>query len=235
MKKLSVLLVNVGITVGISGLGCLISQPALALTIANGGFEVPSVAPGSFQNFNAGDDIGGWTAIGTTVSLVEKNYSELAFNGVSSFVPQEGNNSLDLTGPFNQGTSNGVQQQISTVLGQAYRLSFFVGVASGNSRNNYSVPSIVDVSIDGNPQGSFTNSALVPGTVNWQKFFLDFTASDANTTLTFLNGIDSSNNNFVGLDNVQIEAVPTPAPLLGLLGMGIAAIRKRKQEPEIEA
>lgn len=223
---------KVGLTLGISGIGCFYSSPATALTIANGGFEIPSLTPGGFQNFNAGDDIGGWTALGRTVSITERNYNELIFNGVGNFISQEGNNSLDLTGPFNQGTSNGVQQKITTTPNQSYRLSFYVGVANGNSRNNYSIPSIVNVTINGNQLGQFTNNNLTPGTINWQQFSLDFQASSTDTTIAFFNGVDSINNNFVGLDDVQITAVPTPVPLLGIIGMGIATLSNRKQKTE---
>ncbi|PSB12129.1 PEP-CTERM sorting domain-containing protein [filamentous cyanobacterium CCP1] len=58
-----------------------------------------------------------------------------------------------------------------------------------------------------------------------------------NYTLGFgvLNALDFGLNSSLTIDNVNTTAVPTPALLPGLLGMGVAALRKRKGEATEEA
>ncbi len=59
--------------------------------------------------------------------------------------------------------------------------------------------------------------------------FRQFTGS----IIVFTSLVDST---FDGpyLDNVNVEAVPTPAPLLGIFGMGIAALRNRWKKTDQE-
>ena len=120
--------------------------------IADGSFESPVLPVGTLLTFNAGDTIGGvWTVLGSTpgaaaVSLVQTAYTEPFHNNVH-FPAEDGLNSLDLTGPSNTGLASGVMQTVSTVAGQGYQLSFYVGVAAGASV--YSTPSTVDLSING--------------------------------------------------------------------------------------
>ncbi len=99
--------------------------------IANGSFEIPVATSGlncggiaNCQGFNVGDSIGGWTVVGpgpidptkTPIVILTNNYNE----GGYFFQPEQGNQSLDLTGMSNQGL-NGVQQAVATVTGARYR------------------------------------------------------------------------------------------------------------------
>jgi hypothetical protein len=214
-----------------SSLALGLATPSFAATIVNGGFESPVLAPGSYVQYFNSQDIGGWTALGNNVLLIQTAYSE--GNGIGNFAAQEGLNHLDITGLANPVLTNGVQQSISTNIGETYRLSFFVGVAKGNQY--YQLPSILDLSIDGGARTSFTNANLVDGTVTWQQFSQDFTATNLSTTIAFFNGIASADNNFVGLDNVQISSlsqptsVPEPFTIIGTLIGGSAALRMRKK------
>lgn len=195
--------------------------------IVDGSFENPVVPVGSFLNFNPGDSIGGaWTVLGSTpgspaVNLVQTTYNE-PFNNNVHFPAEDGLNSLDLTGPSNTGPNSGVQQIVSTIAGQGYDLSFYVGVAAGAPV--YSTPSTVDLSINGGASVGYTNANLVDGTVTWELFTTTFIATASTTTITFLNG--DSTNNFNGLDNVQLvtaSAVPEPSTLV-LLACGLPTI-----------
>jgi Protein of unknown function (DUF642) len=205
-----------------------LSSPSLAATIVNGGFESPGLPPGGISLYSGGSNIGGWTVLGNDVYLIQSNYGESSF-GVSAFTAQEGLNSLDLTGNANTGITDGVQQSISTNIGEIYRLSFFVGVAKGNGL--YASPSILDLSINGGSRISFTNNNLVQGTLNWQQFSQDFTAISSSTTIAFFNSTATSSNNFVGLDNIQIgsaTSAPEPLTIVGTLIGGTASMRMRK-------
>jgi Protein of unknown function (DUF642) len=178
--------------------------PCLSTTIVNGRFELPILPDQGYQQFFGGSNIDGWTVVGNDVLLIQKAIGE-PYNGIPAFTPQSGFNTLDLTGSGNAGSTNGVEQQIKTNIGETYRLSFFVGVILGNI--HYSLPSTLDISIDRGARISFTNANLVQGTVTWQQFFWDFTATSLATSIAFLNGTPSEYNNFVGLDNVRIVAI----------------------------
>lgn len=207
-----------------------LGAPAKADLLINGGFETPVLSSGSFITYTPGQVVGsGWTAVGAAVTLLQTAYGEPA-NGIPQFNAQEGLNSLDLTGPFNTGPSAGVQQTVATVAGEQYTLSFYVGRATPASGpgNFYPTPATVDLSIDGGPRQSFTNSQITLGALNWRQFTTTFTAAGSSTTITFLNGTPAGNNE-AGLDNVVLvrTAVPEPASLaltglgaLGLIGFG---------------
>lgn len=210
------------------------TAPSLAATIANGSFELPSLSSGGAQGFVAGNDIGGWTVLGGGVALLETNYSEPQ-NGVATFAAAQGLNSLDLTGGGNTGTNSGVQQSIATNIGEVYRLAFSVGVANSGSNplSLYTTASTLGLSIDGGARTLFTNSTLpAAGSVGWAQYFYDFTATSGTTSIAFLN--NTTSNNFVGLDDVQIStvsaaSVPEPFTIIGSIVGGTAAFRMRKK------
>jgi len=216
------------------------ATPPAHAQIVNGGFETPVVGAGNFQNFTPGSSIGAWTVVGnagTSVTLLNTTYSEPG-NGMTAFQSQEGVQSLDITGPGNLGTSAGVQQSITTVNGQAYTLSFFVGKAQSTTGSGfYSDPTILDLSIDGGGRTSFTNTNVGgSGFLNWQQFNFDFTATGTSTLITFFNGTASGNENEVGLDNVtiasRVAATPEPGTISLLAGLGLSTgvlLRRRRK------
>jgi VPDSG-CTERM motif/Protein of unknown function (DUF642) len=211
---------------------CSISRATL---ISNGGFEDPVLSSGEDRSFATGSSIGGaWIVLGTqgntgAVALLQTNYGEPGA-GVNQFNAQEGLNSLDITGSANQGLQSGVEQVITTTVGQTYLLSFYVGRASGDP-TIYGTPSTVDLSINGSARTSFTNTNATPGKVNWEQFSEQFVAAGTMTTLDFFNG--ETTNDFAGLDNVSISAVSktpdtgTTGSLLGLSLVGLAFLRRK--------
>lgn len=224
-----------------SSLALGLAAPSVAATIVNGGFESPVLSPGARKDYIGGQNLDGWTVVGNDVVLLQTTFSD-NFNGIPAFTVQEGLNSLDITGSGNTGVTNGIQQSIATNPGEAYRLSFYVGVAKGNSQGQYDLPSVLNLSINGGTKTAFTNSNnLVQGQINWAQFFQDFTATSSSTTIAFFNGVPAGSNNvnsgnsFVGLDNVQIStqnsatAVPEPFTVIGTFIGGTAALRMRKK------
>lgn len=174
--------------------------------LTNGSFESPVVPDGSFQNFNSGSTgIPGWTVTGPAgkgVSVVSGDYT----NGSFSFPAEDGSQWLDLTGDASN-DAEGVSQSVSTVAGQTYTLSFWVGNLSGGI---WGIASSVGLSINGTPVENFTNST--PGsTQTWQQFFYSFIATSDTTTIEFDN-LDPTNDNTNGLDNVDLEEGGTAAP-----------------------
>jgi len=123
--------------------------------LVNGSFEQPIVSAGStcgayanclgFHNGVAGNDnIGGWQLIGkggvdgggnpipdapATVMVLGFAYTEPdnTTGQTLNFHPENGLQSVDLTGEGNQGTTNGIKQAVTTTAGLSYVLTFWVG------------------------------------------------------------------------------------------------------------
>jgi hypothetical protein len=97
----------------------------------------------------------------------------------------------------------------------------------------FGTTSTVNVSINGTPTFSDTNSTVSPTTQNWEQFTHIFKATSGSTTLGFLNGDPPSDNNN-GLDNVVLTEFngTTPEPgtliLLGTGIVGLAGVLRRK-------
>lgn len=194
--------------------------------LPNGSFETPTVSAGTYDTFFAGSGaLGGWSILGTNVTVISGSYTE---SGIL-FPAAQGDQWLDLTGPGTNLPDNGISQTVATQIGQLYRLSFFVGSATDHT-NLFS--STVDLSIDGGTRAPFTNPSASTSTLEWAPFSVDFTASGAQTTLAFFNG-SGPGNHLSALDNVSLVAVAIPesasfAALAGLATLALAASRRRR-------
>jgi len=205
---------------------------ARASLITNGSFESPALPSGGLLNVaGGGTAITGWTVQGSDVNLLQTNYSEVV-NGMNQFNAEDGLNSLDITGSGNTGPTDGVEQTVTTTPGQAYYLSFYVGRAqSDNGNSAYLDPATVDLSIDGGPRTSFTNSLATPsGGIGWEQFNTSFIAAGSSTTITFLNGTPSGTNE-ASLDNITLVPEPSSTVLLGIgllvyCGLGLSGWRR---------
>ena len=237
--------------VGVFGAWLATAPAARANLLVNGSFEDP-IVPGTSacgpyfncQGFNVGDDIpasGGWHVVGKggapgapVVMLLGSNYTEPdnGNNATLHFFPVHGNQAIDLTGEGNQGLTNGIKQSVTTIAGNLYELSFFVG-HQYDQAPGYAGPSSVVLYINGILIETLTNPNNTPENVNWLQFVYDFAAPTNFTTIAFLNGTDIGNN-YAGLDNVVFTPlniiVPEPGTLPLMLG-GLAALsvlRRRK-------
>lgn len=216
------------------------SSPAgAAPVIVNGGFELPVATSGlncggiaNCQGFNIGDSIGGWTVVGpgpsdptkTPIVILTNNYNE----GGYFFQPEQGNQSLDLTGMSNQGL-NGVQQTVATTTGARYALTFWVG-HHAQDPSFYNGPAVASLLIDGLPAGTFSNNnAPPPNLLDWEQFTFDFTATGPSTTIALFNAVSDPTQNEVGLDNVSLTAIPEPgSAALLVAGLGGLFLSRRR-------
>ena len=231
MGKLSRKLVIVGITV-FCGAYLFAFSIAQANLLTNGSFELPLVPAGSFTNFNSGSVlITGWTVTGPQVSIVSGTFVQGA-----SFPAADGAQWLDLTG-LSSNTIEGVTQAVTTIPGNTYQLSYSIGTTAATG---FGPSSTVNVLINSVATFSDTTSTANQTTQVWTTFTHTFVASGALTSLTFLNG-DSSADNDNGLDNVVllnlgVNGTPSPVPepssmLLLLVGTaGLVLTRKIRQE-----
>jgi hypothetical protein len=204
------------------------AQTHAANLLINGSFETPVVTPGTFT-FPVGvgsNALTGWTGVIDEFSVSE------SFNAFGAQVTaQDGNQFLDLTGRNDgQNRWGGITQNVATIAGATYRLSFWLG--------NYdfqTTPTGVFAQA-GSANGSFSLAAPIgsPRFI-WENHTLDFLATGASTAIT-LTG--TSGFFYTGLDNVSVEllsgvvGVPEPASwALMIAGFGLvgAALRRRQR------
>ena len=209
------------------------STPLRADLILNGSFEAPNAPSGSFIGFVGGSSFSGWNVVGSDVAVVR---GDVVFDGIT-LQAQSGVQWLDLSGNGSNLMTNGVRQDVSTTIGAAYELSFWVGSAqNANSANNI-FASTVRLSIDGGTPMSFTNPTTPRTMLDWRMFTHSFNALNTVTSITFLNG-SAANNELSGFDNVSltITAVPEPSSLSFVascfLGLGILLKRRGLAMPK---
>jgi len=190
-------------------------------TILNGSFEDPT-ALGGEQEFESGDNLGGWDVTLGSATLLD-----------SSEVPaDDGEQSVTLIGV--------IQQEITDmIVGETYKLSFsiginpIVGLASANLQLDF-----------GNAaSGQFFQVLQKPlrEDPNWRTEEVEFIADTTSETLSFF-GRTATSQSGIMLDDVQLTrmgapmdgdvgVVPLPAAgwlMIGALG-GLAAMRRRSQ------
>jgi hypothetical protein len=195
--------------------------------VVDGGFESLVLTGGNFgdllENYGPAAPVGAsWLNSSNFVLGIDTTYTE----GALQFVAQEGSKAIDLTGAGNQGAV-ALSQTLSLIAGQ-YMLSFYLGdINGGDSR--YSLASSVEVLFGGTSLGIFSNAAG-GATTNWMAVAVPFTSDGVNNTLTFTTtGLQL--DNYTGLDNVSVTAVPEPGSLAmvlaALAAAGLVARRRR--------
>jgi PEP-CTERM motif len=191
-------LVRITLAVGLLSLASTVF--ASTAQVVNGGFET--------------GDFSGWTQFGDT-----------SFNGVCSsgncpdnYPPYAGNYAAYF-GPV--GDTGGIYQDIDTVPGQLYTISFYLALPIGGTPNFFSVQF-------GNGSISFND---FPGTFGWGLFQFTDIATSTTTRLTFTFREDPD---YWFLDNVNVTngggTTPEPGTLV-LFGsgiLGIAGVVRRK-------
>lgn len=206
---------------------------AQAATVVNGSFE--GNPANDSQPVQVGDSttIHGWTVINSSGATTGggKEIAWLA-NGAYGIYTPFGNDYLDLTGYSGSTGNSGVSQTISTVIGGAYTLSFYLG----QFQNAAPVSVLASAGTqsmtitDPNTVGTLANGTL------WSLQTFNFTATSDSTTLSLYNG--TTNTDFIGLDNVSISGgpavggVPEPASwAMMIVGFGMigAGMRYRKR------
>jgi choice-of-anchor C domain-containing protein len=203
----------------------LCSGAARADIVTNGSFEFGTNNPalGDFATIpGSSSSITGWTVVGSVDWI----------NGY--WQASNGTHSVDMNGL----ALGGVEQSITTVIGQAYRLTFDL---SANPDHLDSQPDSRQLKATAGAFSDFFNYSFnVPpnshGNMNWASYFLDFTATSTTTVLSF-NSTSGQNCCFgPALDNVAVTAVPEASTwammILGFAGVGFIAYR-RKSRPAV--
>jgi hypothetical protein len=193
----------------------LSNQPAL-----NGVFN-HTPAPGSLS--------AAWSFSAAPVLQIGTDYTEgiIPAGGPLRFQAAQGSYSVDLTGSGNQGFAS-VYQVVNLAPGD-YRLTFDLGnVDSGDTR--YPLAAGVEVFLNNGSFGTFANTANTQGLVNWATQTVDFTVlTGGNTEFRFTSTVPVGDN-YSGLDNVSVTAVPEPHEwAMMLVGLGLVGWVARRR------
>lgn len=201
----------------------LFAVPARADFVTNGSFELGAfVDPGNgLMSLSLGSTaMTGWTVISAEIIWTE-NTVAIPY-GVSA---SDGVMFLDLTGYHDNVPYGGVEQTITTTIGQSYEMSFDLGTNPIYGATQSLIATA----------GGISSLFTVTSSGNFQQydhFTLDFVAISNSTQISF---VGSSPSGFhIGLDNVsvvQTSAVPEPSSfaLLGLGGIGLVICVYRRR------
>lgn len=163
--------------------------------------------------------LAGWTTFGANLAWIGPNNSY-------DVTAQDGKYSLDLTGYYHAKVYAGIEQNISTIVGQEYQLSYYLG-------GDYGTTGIKATA--GETTQTSTHLFQASG---WFQEVMTFTATSTTTTISLVGTQACSNDKYLGLDNVSVTeyspltagappipgaSVPEPSSFV-LLGFGCLAI-----------
>lgn len=209
----------------------LLTAPARAELIVNGGFEAPDIGTAPFTApIGVGSTlIPGWSVVLGNVEVVSNAFSA-AF---------EGDQWLDLIGV----APGAAQQTFATTPGETYLLSF----AYANNPNASFASARVDVLGDAAAPPVLTANVTATGSTFAQMQYTvlsqPFVANSATTTLRFTSTGSSEPFSGLALDAVSVQqAIPEPSAFvlfglgaLGLAGWGWRRHRATGRLPQVRA
>jgi Protein of unknown function (DUF642) len=187
---------------GAALLGTAVAPAGAANLIKNASFENPVTPDGTYIAYSTGQKFDHWLVVGDPGNVATVN-ADFTYCG-HTYTAKKGTAFVDLTGTSD--TATGVQQTIATTPGATYALTFNIGNVY-DTVYNCGTTSTVEVLIDGENVGSFTNKAGQGSTVIvWRKYSTEFVAQDAKTTIALING-DPGPDTANGLDAVSVTLV----------------------------
>ncbi len=171
----------------------------------------------------------GWSLGPPSPATLSKVNVDTAIDVSTDLGPESGTQYVRFQSPANNGTRDCLWQDIPTVAGQQYTISFWVALTSTSVGNTSGLDPIWDENTAnatnlGTSAFYFSPSNTAP--VPYQLFSFTDTAS---TNLTRLDFHSIDQNGSLLLDNVSVTSVPEPASL-GVLGLGFLALTFRRRK-----
>jgi hypothetical protein len=200
-----------------AALAVAICASSNANLITNGSFEDGTFVGDSNKVMSASvgsNTLNGWTVFAGSVAWIENQ------NPSPWYVASDGMRCVDLTDSRDAVPYGGVKQDVPTVVGQTYLVTFDLGI---HSRYSTSICCVQLAAADA--QQVFTAEA-VSGKQTWYHNSLTFKANASTTSIQFLGLLATPAD--IGLDNVSMVAVPEPMTWAALAG-GIALLRRKKR------
>jgi hypothetical protein len=214
--------------VSAAALTCLAGSASAANIVMNGNFE-----GGTYSGPN-GDVVPNWWTVGPPAFTSQSDVNvETATNPAIDLGPESGSAYMAFQSPATDGRDC-LWEDLNTVAGQVYDISFWVAITSTSVGNNIGL----DVQWDENTANqtdlanAFYESPSNTGPAGYQEFSFVETAS-TNTTRIDFHGVDT--DGAILLDNVVVTqdaaAAPEPVSLmlagLGLLALGLTRLAGR--------
>ena len=211
-------------------LGLVASSGTAKASLSNGSFETGTFVP-TYTDNGAGAEI---LPVGsTTISGWQTITGQVDWDVTPAFglTAQDGTKFLDLTDD-ERGPIGGVEQLVALTAGTDYKVTFYIG-SSGKYNIGTTQPTIT-TSIGGAQSQTFTGHGYsAPAAGEWQEFTYDFTVATTGNFMLALQGGSTGSasgpNEYVGLDNVSITAVPEASTAIAgallLLPFGASALR----------
>ena len=187
---------------------------ASAATIVNGSFE-DGPNPGSFATYGSGSTaVTGWTVSSGSIDYIG-----------SYWTAQDGARSIDLAG----NSPGAISQSFATTIGQAYRITYWIGRNPDGGAN----PRTGFIDVGGSQTQFLYSGSGNRADMQWQQETFDFVATGAMTTLSFAADPATAGQAFgPALDNVSIGGVPEPtAWALMIVGFGLVGGALRRGTP----
>ena len=178
--------------------------------LVNGDFE-----GATYADATTGDVLpSGWSLGPPSPATLSKVNVDTAVDHATFLGPESGTHYIRFQSPANNGTRDCLLQDLNTVAGHTYAVSFWVAITSTSAGNTLGLNPVWDENTSNQQtmSNAFYISPSNTGPVNYRFFSFTETASTNRTRLDF-HGIDA--NGSILLDNVRVlaTAVTHPATL----------------------
>jgi hypothetical protein len=184
--------------------------------VVNGDFE-----GGTYSEYGDAVPSGWWLSPVDDVSLSNCNVSG-SVNALFDLGPESGTHYLAFAADETDGSQDCLYQDLPTVAGQLYQITFWVALTSGSlGANAYLDPEWDQGGANDTfmRNSSYYGSSATNAPESYEMFSFDETASQSSTVLYF-HGVDA-NGGTIMVDNVSVSPIPEPSAW-GLLALGSA-------------
>jgi hypothetical protein len=180
---------------------CIGGDPAHAINlVTNGSFEADAISDNSFARLSS---LTGWTVHPNPVDVIRDPFRGWTSQNGSQFVEMD------------SFANTQISQTISSLsIGQAYNFSFYYSPRADFATETSLPASTLGLNVSLGATQIFALAQQGGPSMNWQKYNYQFTATSTSQTIFFV-GAGTSDGYGAFLDNVSVEAVPAPLPILG--------------------